>query len=158
LGLTLAVALIGSGCGRTTGRVAAASSSTTTTATTTPPTTTRPQLSGGYLFSASFGAIYLQITMVTATTFQGSLSLHLVLSDSTEDARNHFTGAVSEDDVYFQFDPSNTEWRWGSSWSGSTTSNGFTVNLPAADGSLMAVPFEAGTVDEYNTAVKKARR
>jgi hypothetical protein len=158
LGLTLAAALVASGCGRTSGRVAATSSSTTTTtATTQPPATTGPQLSGGYLSSSPRGAIFLQITMVAATTFQGSVILHLLFRDGPEDARNHFTGAVSEDDITFQLDPDNTEWKWGSSWSGSVTPDGFMVNLAATTGSLVTIGFEAATVDEYNTAVKKAR-
>jgi hypothetical protein len=38
-------------------------------------------------------------------------------------------GVLSQTDVIFRFDGSR-DWRWGSSWSGSLNSAGFTMSLP----------------------------
>jgi len=155
LGLGLAASLVAAACGRTFGG-AADVTSTTARSTTIPPTTTGPRLWGGYLASASNGGIFVQITMTTATEFEGSVVVHLEYHDETVDERNHFTGVVSRPDIIFRFDDS-PNWRWGSSWSGSLNGAGFTMNLPARDGSLIPAEFRDAEVADYNRAVKQAK-
>lgn len=123
---------------------------------TIPPATTGPQLWGGYLARGSNGGIFVQITMTTATAFEGSVSLHLEYDDGPVDAQNHFTGMLSKTDVIFHFDD-DPAWEWGLSWSGSLVGTGFTVNLPTRKGTLDAAEFRDATVDDYNAAVEEAR-
>jgi hypothetical protein len=157
MGLGLAACLLASGCGRTVGGAADATSTTATSTTTTvPPTTTGPQLRGGYLASYPFGGIFVQITMTTATEFEGSVAVHLEFRDETVAERNHFTGVLSQTDLIFRFDDS-PDWRWGSSWSGSLNGAGFTMNLPTRGGSLAALEFREAEVEDYNRAVKQAK-
>jgi hypothetical protein len=111
----LAVCLLAAGCGRTVGEAAHATSTTAQPPTTAAPTTTAPQLRGGYLASYPFGGIFVQITMTSATEFEGSVVVHLEFRDETVDERNHFTGVLSQTDLIYHFDDS-PDWRWGSSW------------------------------------------
>jgi hypothetical protein len=156
----LAVFLLATGCGRgpVGGTVAATSTTTSTTATTVPTmTTVGSQLFGDYLARWSNGGIFVQITMTTATAFEGSVILHLEYqADDDIDLRNHFTGVLSSTDVLFRFDD-DPDWGLGSSWSGSLISGGFNVQLPVPNGTLYTVEFRDGTVDDYNAAVRAAR-
>jgi hypothetical protein len=93
--------------------------------------------------------------MTTETEFEGSVALHLEYREETVDERNHFTGVLSQTDVTFRFDDS-PDWRYGSSWSGTLHSAGFTMNLPTASGSLAALEFDEADVDDYNRTVKRA--
>jgi hypothetical protein len=107
------------GCVRSSGGATAVTGTTAaSTTTTTPSATTGPKLRGGYLARWTNGGIFLQITMTTATAFEGSVTLHLEYDDGLVDERSHFTGVVNKSDLTFRFDHS-TDWRWGSSWSGS---------------------------------------
>jgi hypothetical protein len=155
-GLALAGCLLAAACGRSFGGAAGATSTTAGATTTIPPTTTRPQLRGGYLSSDSIGGIFVQITMTSATEFEGSVAVHLEFRDGTVDERNHFTGVLSQTDLIFRFDDS-PDWRWGLSWSGSLDSSGFTMSLPTGAGSLAALAFREADVEEYNRAVKQAK-
>jgi hypothetical protein len=94
--------------------------------------------------------------MTTATAFEGSVTLHLEYDDGPVDERNHFTGVLNKTDITFRFDDS-TDWRWGSSWSGSLDGTGFTVHLPTRKGTLVTAEFQDATVDDYNAAVEEAR-
>jgi hypothetical protein len=155
-GLGLAACLLAAGCGRTVGDAAHATSTTAQPTTTVAPTTTAPQLQGGYLFSDSIGGIFVQITMTSATEFEGSVVVHLEFRDETVDERNHFIGVLSQTDLIFRFDDS-PDWRWGSSWSGSRNGAGFTMNLSGGGGRLAALEFREAEVEEYNRTVKQAR-
>jgi hypothetical protein len=102
------------------------------------------------------GGIFVQLTMTTATAFEGSVVVHLEYRDGPVDERNHFAGVVSGTDIIFRFDDS-PQWRWGSSWSGSLDGAGFTMNLPTADGSLEPAEFFRAAVKDYNQAVEQAK-
>jgi hypothetical protein len=154
VGLALAACLLVAGCGRTFG--AADVTSTTAKSTSSIPPTTGPRLRGGYLASHSNGGIFVQITMTTATAFEGSVMVHLEYRDGPVDERNHLTGVVSRTDVIFRFDHG-PDWRWGSSWSGSLNAAGFTMNLPTEDGSLFPAEFRKADVEDYNRAVQQAK-
>ena len=158
VGLALAACLLAAGCDRTVGGRSAAATSTSSTVTTTtvPPTTTGPQLRGGYLFGGPNGGVFLQITMTNASEFEGSAVVHLEFGDQTVDERNHFTGVVGQTDLIFRFDD-NPDWRWGSSWSGSLSGSGFTMNLPTGTGRLVPADFREADVADYNKVVKQAK-
>ena len=154
--LVLAACLLAAGCGRSLGGAVGATSTTARSTTTIPPTTIGPQLRGGYLASDSIGGIFVQITMTTATEFEGSIAVHLEFRDGTVDERNHFTGVLGQTELIFRFDDS-PDWRWGSSWSGSLNGAGFAMNLPTGGGSLAALEFREADVEDYNRAVKQAK-
>jgi hypothetical protein len=155
-GLGLAACLLAAGCGRAVGDAAHATSTTALPTTTVPPTTIGPQLQGGYLASYPIGGIFVQITMTSATEFEGSVVVHLEFRDETVDERNHLTGVLSQTDLIFRFDDS-PNWRWGSSWSGSLNGAGFAMNLPTGGGSLAALEFREAEVEDYNRTVKQAK-
>jgi hypothetical protein len=155
--LALATCLLAGGCGGTSGGATAVTRTTARlTTTTTLPTATGPQLSGGYLARETNGGIFVQITMTTAPTFEGSVSLHLEYADETVDERNHFTGVLDMSAIAFHFDD-HPDWRWGSSWSGFLDGEGFTVQLPTGEGTLMTAEFRNASVDDYHAAVEQAR-
>jgi hypothetical protein len=43
------------------------------------------------------GRGFVQITMTSATEFEGSVAVHLEFRDETVDERNHFTGRAESD-------------------------------------------------------------
>jgi hypothetical protein len=94
--------------------------------------------------------------MTTETEFEGSVAVHLEYREGTVDERNHFTGVLTQTDVIFRFDDS-PDWRYGSSWSGTLHGAGFTMNLPTASGSLVALEFGEADVEDYNRAVERAK-
>lgn len=111
----------------------------------------------GYVASSSNIAMYIRWTE-TDSKLMGQLQMAALVNNEISSSTHSFTGIINGKDISINFSGSKwTDNLAGMTWTGTLNGDTLTLDYPAKDGTLQNIPFNSGSIDDFNNDVNTLR-